>query len=80
MRSIRHMTQEILKYFKTPQAAAEFVLIHTEGEIRQKLLGVTLKHYQDKKLAESWFKQPCFDVLSFEAEQELEGMYNEMTR
>jgi len=72
------MNKELLKYFTSPTAAAEFALLHTDGETRQNLLGVTRLHYTDKKLAEKWFMQPTFNILSYEAEQQLEEMRNEM--
>lgn len=75
-----------LLYFRSETDCAIFALVEADGRYRKKLLGVTLEHYGDIKLAKQWrrdlaklvhpdkTKHPC----SKEAMSNLEQMYEEM--
>jgi hypothetical protein len=71
------MNPELLQYFASPTAAAEFALLHTEGETRQQLLGVTRQHYKSETVAIKWHLGLPLD-LSQEANQEARNMFAEM--
>lgn len=46
-------------YFKSRQAELLFYLIKLEGKQRNKLLGLTDFHYEDKKTAKKWYREIC---------------------
>lgn len=72
------MSPEILSFFKSPSGAAEFALIHTDGETRQRLLGVTFSLYKNTAAANAWLKEIRALNISPEARAEAEAMHAEM--
>jgi len=41
-------------YFQSPALFYVFVLQYTDGTVRQRLLGITERHYQSLQLAQVW--------------------------
>jgi len=46
-------------YFKSRQAELLFYLTKLEGKQRNKLLGLTDLHYEDKTIAKKWYREIC---------------------
>ena len=72
------MNPDLLKYFTSPAAAAEFALLHTDGETRQGLLGITRLHYRDTAAAINWAAQLVQLKMSSVARREVDAIYSEM--
>ncbi len=67
------MTAAALAYFTSPKAAAEFALLHTDGQTRQELLGATSSHYKHAAEAEAWYVALKDLGISDEAREEALG-------
>jgi len=71
------MNPDLLKYFASPIAAAEFALLHTDGRTRQELLGIGRSHYKNEAEAKKWHLGLPHG-LSQDAEKEAQNMFVEM--
>lgn len=71
--------QEVIKYFKDEAAYYEFVLLHLDGEIRMKLLGISKFNFSNKQYATKWYKSILEYIRSDEAIEVLNTLYKNMT-
>ena len=54
---LKHKLFDKNDFFKSKQAELLFYLIKLEGKQRNKLLGLTDTHYEDKDLAKKWYRE-----------------------
>lgn len=72
------MNPDLLKYFTSPAAAAEFALLYTEGDTYRGLLGITRLHYRDTSAATDWAAQFVDLPMSSAAHREVDAIYQQM--
>lgn len=57
--------QNIENYFASPAAMYVFILLHTDGKVRNDLLGITDDMYGDRDKAISWYKSIITNLVQF---------------
>lgn len=71
------MNPDLIKYFNSPKDAAEFGLLHTHSKTREKLLGVTRRHYKSEMEAKTW-RLSLPSGMSQDAEAQARSMFAKM--
>lgn len=56
-------TTYIARFFKSKAHMYAFILIHTDGHIREYALGITERLYENKELANKWYETISADLL-----------------
>ena len=71
---------DISQYFKSRSDMYVFILVHTDGETRSKLLSIRYGHFSSKERAKKWYDKIYVEVKDHDkAVEKLTEIYECMT-